>query len=81
MTGAVHEKNTEAYESLRKDLEANHLGRVALLNEGKLVDIYDDSGKAYDVGCDKFGLGNFTIQRIGATPISLGIFTINVTGN
>ena len=74
----IHEKNIKAYESLRKDLEEKHPGRVALLHDGALVDIYNDSGDAYSIGCDKFGLGKFTIQKIGDVPISLGIFTINV---
>ena len=38
--------------------------------------IYNDGGDAYAIGCEKYGLGNFTTKNIGETPISLGIFTL-----
>lgn len=71
-------KNLAAYEAARKRLEAEHMGRTALLHQGEVVDIYNDSGDAYKVGCDNYGLGNFAIQVIGQTPISLGFQTIFV---
>ena len=48
-------------------------GRTALLHQGKVVAIYNDTGDAYQIGCDKYGLGHFTIQVIGARPIHLGV--------
>ncbi len=71
-------KNLAAYETVRKQLEAKHLGRTALLHQGEVVDIYNDSGDAYKVGCDNYGLGNFAIQVIGQAPISLGFQTLFV---
>ena len=38
-----------------------------------MVAIYNDTGDAYQIGCDKYGLGHFTIQVIGARPIHLGV--------
>ena len=70
------QKNREAYEKLRDKLEYEHLGRYALMHNGEVIDIYNDSGDAYSIGCDKYGLGNFSIEKIGEKPISLGIFTI-----
>ena len=70
------QKNREAYEKLRDKLESEHLGRYALMHDGEIIDIYNDSGDAYSIGCDKFGLGNFTIEKVGERPISLGVFTI-----
>ena len=72
------EENCDGYRAARAKLEAEHMGRTALLHQGEVVDIYNDSGDAYKVGCDKYGLGNFTIQVIGELPISLGIHALGV---
>ena len=70
------EKNRDAYNAAKDELEAEHFGRVALLHDGEIVSIYNDSGDAYAIGCEKFGLGHFSIEKIGEHPISLGIFTM-----
>ncbi len=72
------EINRRAYNDAKERLEGEHLGRVALLHEGKVVSIYNDSGDAYAIACEKYGLGNFTIQKIGQRPISLGIHTLGL---
>ena len=69
-------KNRDAYNAIKEEMEAEHFGRAALLHDGEIVEIYNDSGDAYAIGCDKFGLGNFSIEKIGEPPISLGIFTM-----
>lgn len=71
-------RNNEAYQHIKVELEEKHMGRFALMHDGGLVDIYDDSSEAYSKGCEKFGLGKFSIQAIGEEPISLGIFTLCV---
>lgn len=70
------EKNRKAYDAMKGELESKHFGRVAFLHDGELIEIYNDSGDAYAIGCEKFGLGNFSIEKIGEPPISLGIFTM-----
>lgn len=70
--------NYAAYEAAREKLEAEHMGRIALLYRGELAGIYNDCGDAYKVGCDNYGLGDFTIQVIGRRPISLGYHTLFV---
>ena len=72
-------KNRKAYEAVKGKLESNEFGRVALLHDGEVVAIYNDSGDAYDIGCERYGLGNFSIQKIGEPPVSLGIFTMCVS--
>ncbi len=69
-------KNRAAYNAIKEEMEAEHFGRAALLHDGEVVEIYDDSGDAYAIGCEKFGLGNFSIEKIGEPPISLGVFTM-----
>ncbi len=69
-------KNRAAYNAIKEEMEAEHFGRAALLHDGEVVEIYNDSGDAYAIGCEKFGLGNFSIEKIGKPPISLGVFTM-----
>lgn len=70
------EKNWAAFIEAKEKLEAEHFGKTVLLHDGKIIEIYNDSGDAYSVGCEKFGLGNFSTQTIGSEPISLGFFTM-----
>ncbi len=51
------------------------MGRTALLHDGQLIAIYNDSGDAYAIGVEKFGLGHFSIETFGERPKSLGVFT------
>lgn len=65
-------KNFKAYQSMEKELERDHFGRIAMFHEGELVSTYNDRGDAYDIGCKKFGLGRFALKRIGEKPASPG---------
>ena len=68
--------NFRAYESRHMEsLEAEHLGKTVLLHECEVVGVYPIAREAYDAGCERFGLGNFSIQIIGARPIHLGAMT------
>lgn len=69
------DRNQEAYETIRAQMEALHTGRTALMHNGDFVEVYNDSGDAYKIGCEKFGLGNFSLITIGKQPVSLGYFT------
>ena len=70
------DKNREAYNAVKDNLESEHFGRVALLHDGQVVAIYNDSVDAYSIGREKYGMGNFSIVKIGEAPISLGIFAM-----
>ena len=50
------ELNREAYSAVKKKLEATDFGRTVLLHDGEVIAIYNDSGDAYAIGCEKFGL-------------------------
>lgn len=76
MVDSQARSNHEAYKTLyQKELERTHRGRVALLHDKQLVSIWNDMGDAYQVGCEKYGLGNFSLQKIGARSVDLGILT------
>ncbi|MCY4196397.1 MAG: hypothetical protein OXD33_05700 [Rhodobacteraceae bacterium] len=64
--------NWEEFERLQKTVKAEDIGRTALLHDGKLVAIFNDSGDTYQIGVEKFGAGNFSIQTFGEMPKSLG---------
>ncbi len=72
------DRNQEAYEAIRQDMEDKHHGRVVLMHDGKLIEIYNDRGDAYKIGCEKYGLGNFSLVNVGERPINLGFFTMFV---
>lgn len=67
-------RNYAAYkENFQAQLERDEFGRIALLSGGELIAVYDDRADAYSIGCEKFGLGGFSLQEIGAQPVRLGI--------
>ena len=74
-------KKLDAFNAMKAKLESEHPGRIALLHDGKLISIYNDSGDAYAIGKEKYGLGNFSIETIGEKPKSLGFFTSFVPAN
>ena len=70
------EKNRKAYDIKKDRLEAENLGCVALLHDGEIIEIYNDMQDAYKIGKSAYGLGYFSLERIGERPVSLGIYTM-----
>ncbi len=71
-------KNWAAFKEAEASLMQENRGRTVLLHDGKIVEIYNDSEDAYKIGCEKFGLGNFSVETVGEKPVSLGLFTMHV---
>ena len=66
--------NYEAYVAKHQArMERAHTGRIALMHDGEIVGVHDDDSDAFETGCHRYGLGNFSAVRIGAAPIDLGI--------
>jgi len=65
-------KNYAAFEAMRAELEASHLGKFAVLHDGQLVGIYTSIREARAVGNAHCGVGSFTTQEIRSEPIELG---------
>ena len=58
-------------------LWAPAIGIVAgCLTAGLGFGIYDTARDAYEAGGGKYGLGDFSMQEIGARPVGLGIMTL-----
>ena len=71
-------KNQEAYDAVKGEMEAEHWGRVVLLHDGAIIAIYNDESDAYDIGCEKFGLGRFSLHRVGQRSIDLGFRSLSL---
>ena len=69
-------KNQEAYDAVKDQMEAEHWGRTVLLHDGAIVAVYNDEGDAYDIGSEKFGLGHFSLHRVGRRPVDLGFHSM-----
>ncbi|MCY3923964.1 MAG: hypothetical protein OXG52_00410 [bacterium] len=65
--------NREIFEAkYRRDLECTDLGRVALMHDGQVVDIFDDDYTASRAGFNRFPVGRFSTHPIGHPPTQLG---------
>lgn len=60
-----------AYDALKGDLEAKHLGKWALVHDRKLVDVYDTFDAAAESAVRQFGRGPYLIRQIGVPPLTL----------
>ena len=70
------ESNYAIYlERYKAKAEQHHKGEVALMVDGEIKGYFPTSSDAYTAGHDQYGLGNFSIQQIGAAPIDLGAQT------
>lgn len=65
------DKNIAAYEKLKQQLEAEHMGKWILLVNGKQVSIYDNFETAAEDAVKKFGAGPYLIRQIGETSVTL----------
>ena len=81
MTTNQLDRNQAAYESRRAEMEAAHFGKVVLLHDGEIIEVYNDKGDAYKIGREKYGLGNFSLVNVGEKPISLGYYTSFLKGS
>jgi len=52
-------------------LETDH-GRVALMSDGALVGVFDDTSSATHAGYERFGMGGFSTHPIGHPPVRIG---------
>lgn len=61
----------EAYERMRNDLEAEHLGEWAVVRDENLVGTYETFEKAAETAVERFGRGPYLIRQVGAPPLVL----------
>ena len=65
-------RNYAAFEAMRAELEASHLGQFAVLHDSQLVGTYASVREARTAGTAHCGIGNFSTQEIRSEPLELG---------
>jgi len=60
-----------AYDSMRERLEAEHMGKWALLHDRQLIGLYDTFEGAAEDAVKRFGSGPYLIRRVGGLPVTL----------
>ena len=79
MGGDQVEENYRIYEEKhREQAERDHPGKTVLMHDGKIIDILEDQGTAYQTGLERFGLGEFSLIVIGEKPVHMGALTVNL---
>jgi len=53
---------------LSDDVREENFRRAALLHNGWLFAIRNDGNDAYEIGIEKLGLGDFSVQTFGMKP-------------
>ena len=64
-------KEIAAYEGMHTDLEAEHLGKWALVHNEELAGIFESFEQAAETAVEHFGRGPYLIRKIGQAPVTL----------
>ena len=67
------DREIEAYESLKEELEASHLREWVVIRKGKLINTYEDFQDAAADAVRRFGRGPYLIRQVGAGPVALPV--------
>lgn len=59
------------YDSMRERLEAEHMGKWAVVHNRELVGLYTAFEAAAEEAVKRFGSGPYLIRQVGASPIAL----------
>jgi hypothetical protein len=60
-----------AFEAIRANLEAHHMGKWVLIHSGQLISLFDSFEIAAAEASAKFGRGPYLIRQVGAAPVIL----------
>ncbi len=61
----------QAYEEMRADLEADHMGEWVVVHGGQLIGTYPSFDAAAEDAVRNFGHGPYLIRMIGVSEITL----------
>lgn len=68
---AAIDTEIQAYETMREQLESEHMGKWVLLRDQKLIGMFDSFEAAAEDAVKRFGSGPFLIRQVGAPPVTL----------
>ena len=60
-----------AYDGMKDELEAKHLGKWVLMRDLKLVGLFDSFEDAAESAVKQFGAGPYLLRQVGAPPVTL----------
>jgi hypothetical protein len=69
------EKNFRFFKSIVDSLMAEHEGKVALIRDQSIVDVFESHLEAVREGAARFGNLPFSVQRVINRPIDLGFMS------
>ncbi len=50
------------------------------MHDGEVVETVEDKDVAYELGLQRYGAGNFSLERIGTSPHSFGVLEYAFAG-
>jgi hypothetical protein len=62
-----------AYEAMREDLEAHHMGKWVVVHDRELVGDYDSLDSAAEEAVRRYGRGPFLLRQVGAPALTLPV--------
>jgi hypothetical protein len=65
------DKEITAYEAMREELEAKHMGKWVLFHDQEFISAYDSFDSAAGDAVKRFGSGPYLIRQVGAPPVTL----------
>lgn len=60
-----------AYERMRSELEASHVGKWVIVHSCELVGVYDSLESAAEEAVKRFGRGPYLLRQVGSSPLVL----------
>ncbi len=67
--------NYAAFAAQLPELLRSHPGEFALMRDERIVGFFGSGRDAYLAGCERFGLGGFSVQEVTDVPADLGFFS------
>ena len=68
---ATLKDNVKAYDALRDELEARHMGEWVVIYDKRLVGTFPEFHQATMFAIERFGRGPYHIKQIGEPPFNL----------
>jgi hypothetical protein len=68
---ATIDREIEAFESRRAELEARHLGKWVVFHNTEFIGAYESFELAAEEAVARFGRGPYLIRQVGAPPMVL----------
>ncbi|KAF3977253.1 MAG: hypothetical protein HFP77_08125 [Methylococcales symbiont of Iophon sp. n. MRB-2018] len=66
------DRNYDFFKTQISQLKSDHLNEFALLHDKKINDFFISEDDAIRIGTEKYGEGNFSVQRVNDSSIELG---------